>query len=70
MEVKLTRSISRRDDGLWIAVIREIPIASCGKTREEAWRNADNAVYGWFTAHERAGTFQDVLNEYDLKLSL
>ena len=67
-EIHLPGTITRRTDGVWMAMLRDIPIASTGNTREEAWRNADNAMSGWFAAHRRQGTFDEIVERYGLKL--
>lgn len=68
-EIRLKGTITRHEaEDLWVATVDQLPVASCGRTREEAWRNIDSALELWFKAYEEAGAAATVIQKYGLKI--
>lgn len=51
---------------MYTAYCRELDIASCGRTVEEAWRNLHEAFQIFVEETARKGTLQDLLQEAGL----
>ena len=58
-----------RKDGLWLAFVQEIPVASFGRTDSEARANTADAITGWLNAHAKAGQFDEIVQQYGLQVT-